>query len=54
MKTNLFFISFIILLGLSTCKKDKEYIPGDTTYLNGYVIDVSTQEPIAKCRGTAN
>jgi hypothetical protein len=47
MKTNLFFISFIILLGLSTCKKDKEYIPGDTTYLNGYVIDVSTQEPIA-------
>jgi hypothetical protein len=47
MKSTILKMSLIFLLCISACKKDKEYVPGDTTYLKGYVIDVSTQEPIA-------
>ena len=47
MKSTILKMSLIFLLGISACKKDKEYEPGDTTFLKGYVIDVSTQEPIA-------
>ena len=45
-KRNLILLLLPLIL-VASCKKNKEYIPGDTTYLKGYVIDVSTQEPIA-------
>ena len=36
-----------MLFGLTACKKEQEYQPGDTTFLSGYVVDVSNLEPIA-------
>jgi hypothetical protein len=44
MKTNLFFISCIILLGLSTCKKDKE----EGTMIQ--VVEYGTKKPIPNAR----